>query len=116
MIHDQAVISPSAVIHDNVSIGPFCVIGDDVEIGSGTRVGPHVVIKGPTRIGTNNRIYQFAAIGDDPQDKKYAGERTRLTIGNDNTIREYVTINRGTAQDRVRPYLSALAGALRIRP
>ena len=100
MIDERAVISASAVIHDDVSIGPFCVIGDDVEIGSGTRIGPHVVIKGPTRIGTNNHIYQFAAIGDDPQDKKYAGERTRLTIGNDNTIREYVTINRGTAQDR----------------
>ena len=100
MIDERAVVSANAVIHDDVSIGPFSVVGADVEIGSGTRIGPHVVIKGPTRIGSNNRIYQFASIGDDPQDKKYAGERTRLTIGNDNTIREYVTINRGTAQDR----------------
>ena len=100
MIDERAVVSPSAVIHDNVSIGPFSVIGDHVEIGSGTRIESHVVIKGPTRIGTDNRIYQFAAIGDDPQDKKYAGESTRLSIGNGNTIREYVTNNRGTAQDR----------------
>jgi UDP-N-acetylglucosamine acyltransferase len=100
LIDARAVISPTAIIHDDVSVGPFSVIGDEVEIGSGTRVGPHVVIKGPSRIGRDNRIYQFAAIGDDPQDKKYAGERTRLTIGNGNTIREYVTINRGTIQDR----------------
>ena len=100
MIDERAVVSPTAVIHDDVSIGPFSVIGDEVEIGTGTRIESHVVIKGPTRIGMNNHIFQFAALGDDPQDKKYAGERTRLTIGNDNTIREYVTVNRGTAQDR----------------
>ncbi len=100
MIDERAVVSPDAVIHDDVSIGPFSVIGPEVEIGSGTRIESHVVIKGPTRIGTDNRIFQFAAIGDDPQDKKYAGEKTHLSIGNGNTIREYVTINRGTAQDR----------------
>ena len=100
MIDERAVVSPKAIIHEDVSIGPFSVIGDDVEIGRGTRVASHVVIKGPTRIGTDNRIYQFAAVGDDPQDKKYAGEPTRLTIGNGNTIRENVTINRGTVQDR----------------
>lgn len=99
MIHSTAIISDSAKIAEGVEIGPFCVIGDEVEIDSGTRVDSHVVINGPTKIGKDNHIYQFASIGDDPQDKKYADEPTSLTIGDRNTIREYCTISRGTTQD-----------------
>jgi len=99
MIHPTAIISPKAELADDVEVGPYSIIEDDVKIGSGTRVASHVVIKGPTTIGENNNIYQFASIGDDPQDKKYAGEPTSVEIGNGNTIREYVTINRGTVQD-----------------
>ena len=99
MIHKTAIISDSADIADDVEIGPYSVIGDRVRIGRGTRIASHVVINGPTIIGEDNRIYQFCSIGDDPQDKKYAGEETRLEIGDRNTIREYCTINRGTAQD-----------------
>ncbi len=99
MIDPLAVVSPNAVVHEDVSIGPFCVIGDDVEIGKGSRIESHTVIKGPTRIGQENHIFQYASIGGDPQDKKYAGEATRLEIGDRNTIREGCTINRGTAQD-----------------
>ncbi len=99
MIHKTAIISDSADIADDVEIGPYSVIGDRVRIGRGTRIASHVVIKGPTTIGEENRFYQFCSIGDDPQDKKYAGEETRLEIGDRNTIREYCTINRGTAQD-----------------
>ncbi len=98
-IHETAVISPKAKIADDVVIGPYAVIGDDVEIGAGTTIGSHVVINGPTTIGVENHIYQFASIGDDPQDKKYAGEPTKLIIGDRNTIREYCTISRGTVQD-----------------
>ena len=98
-IHPTAIISDSAVIEDGVEIGPYTVIGDDVTIGSGTRIDSHVVINGPTRIGHDNHIYQFASIGDDPQDKKYRGEPTRLTIGDRNTIREFCTVSRGTTQD-----------------
>lgn len=98
MIDSRAVISNRARLESDVTVGPFSVIGDDVEIESGTIVGPHVVIQGPTRIGKNNKIYQFSSIGEDPQDKKYAGERTELIIGDGNTIREFVTINRGTVQ------------------
>ncbi len=100
MIHATAIISDSAAIASDVAIGPYAVIGDNVEIGSGTRIDSHVVISGPTTIGADNHIYQFASIGDDPQDKKYAGEPTRLTIGDRNTIREFCTISRGTTQDR----------------
>ena len=100
MIHPTAIISDKAVIADDVEIGPYSIIGDHVEIGSGTRIDSHVVINGPTRIGRDNRIYQFASIGDDPQDKKYADEPTRLTIGDRNTIREFCTFSRGTTQDR----------------
>jgi UDP-N-acetylglucosamine acyltransferase len=82
----------------DVSVGPYTIIGPDVEIGAGTKIGPHTVIRGPTRIGCDNRIFQFASIGDDPQDKKYQGEPTELHIGDGNTIREYCTINRGTLQ------------------
>jgi len=98
LIDPRAVIDPAAEIAGNVSIGPFSIIGPDVSIGEGTRIAPHVVINGPAKIGRENRIYQFASIGDDPQDKKYAGEPTRLEIGDRNVIREYVSINRGTVQ------------------
>ena len=99
MIHSSAVISESAKIAEDVEIGAFALIGDDVEIETGTKVDSHAVISGPTRIGRDNHIYQFCSIGDDPQDKKYAGERTRLEIGDRNTIREYCSISRGTIQD-----------------
>ncbi len=99
MIHDSAIISDKAAVADDVEIGPYSIIGDGVEIGSGTRSGSHVVINGPTVLGKDNRIYQFASIGDDPQDKKYADEPTRLTIGDRNTIREFCTVSRGTVQD-----------------
>ena len=99
MIHATAIIADSARIADRVEIGPYTVIGENVEIGAGSRVDSHVVINGPTRIGENNHIYQFASIGDDPQDKKYANEDTRLEIGDRNTIREYCTISRGTVDD-----------------
>jgi len=99
MIHSTAIIADNAKIADDVEIGAYSIIGADVEIGSGTRVASHVVINGPTKIGRDNHIYQFASVGDDPQDKKYAGEPTRLTIGDRNTIREFCTISRGTVQD-----------------
>lgn len=95
-IDPRAVVAPDAQIAADVEIGPFTVIGAEVSIGAGCRIGPHVVIEGPTRIGAGNRIFQFASIGGDPQDKKYGGERTRLEIGDRNTFREYVTVNRGT--------------------
>ncbi len=96
MIHPTAIIDASAKIADDVEIGAYSIIGADVEIAAGTWVGPHVVINGPTRIGRDNRIFQFASIGEQPQDLKYSGEPTRLEIGDRNTIREYVTFNRGT--------------------
>jgi UDP-N-acetylglucosamine acyltransferase len=99
LIDPSAVIDPTAELAEGVSIGPYSIIGPDVAIGAGTTVGPHAVINGPTRIGRENRIFQFTSIGDAPQDKKYAGEPTRLEIGDRNTIREFVTINRGTVQD-----------------
>jgi UDP-N-acetylglucosamine acyltransferase len=99
-IHPTAVIAPDAVLADGVEVGPYSVIGPGVEIGRGTRVGPHVVIEGPTRIGAGNRIFQFASVGADPQDKKYRGEVSRLEIGDRNVIRECVTLHRGTAQDK----------------
>ncbi len=100
MIHATAIVSDQAVLADDVVVGPYAVIADEVEIGSGTRIDGHVVINGPTKIGENNHVYQFASIGDDPQDKKYGGEPTRLVIGDRNTIREFCTISRGTEQDR----------------
>jgi len=96
MIHPTAQIDPAASIASGVAIGAYCVIGADVEIGSGTVIGPHAVIEGPTRIGRDNRISQFAALGGAPQDKKWQGERTELVIGDRNTIREFVTVHRGT--------------------
>jgi UDP-N-acetylglucosamine acyltransferase len=99
LIDPRAVIDPGAELAANVNVGPHTVIGPGVYIGEGTRIGPHVVIEGPTRIGQDNHIYQFASLGAAPQDKKYAGEETRLEIGDRNTIREFVTFNRGTVQD-----------------
>jgi UDP-N-acetylglucosamine acyltransferase len=96
MIDARAVVSPQAEIAADVEIGPFTVIGPDVVIGAGTWIGPHVVIKGLTRIGVQNKIFQFASLGDAPQDKKYQGEPTRLEIGDRNVIRECATVNRGT--------------------
>lgn len=100
MIHPTALVSDTAVVADDAEIGPYTVIGDHVEIGRGTRVDSHVVINGPTVIGKDNHIYQFASVGDDPQDKKYRDEPTRLVIGDRNTIREFCTISRGTIQDQ----------------
>jgi len=100
MIHATAIVSDKAVLAKDVVVGPYAVIGDDVEIGSGTRIDSHVVVNGPTTIGSDNHIYQFASIGDDPQDKKYGGEATRLVVGDRNTIREFCTVSRGTTQDR----------------
>ncbi len=97
MIHPSAIIEDGARIAEDASIGPFSIIGPEVEIGSGCQIGPHVVITGKTRLGRGNRIFQFASIGEEPQDKKYQGEVSGLEIGDNNTIREYVTINRGTA-------------------
>jgi UDP-N-acetylglucosamine acyltransferase len=98
MIHASAIIDPAARLGTDVAVGPFSVIGADVEIGTGTTIGPHVVIQGPTRIGRDNRIFQFASIGAEPQDKKFHGEHSELVIGDANTIREFVTINRGTSE------------------
>lgn len=98
-IHPTALVAPGARLAADVTVGPYSIIEDDVEIGSGTVIGPHVVIKSHTRLGRNNRVSQFASLGDAPQDKKYAGEPTRLEIGDNNTIREFVTFNRGTVQD-----------------
>ncbi|MBL4710984.1 MAG: acyl-ACP--UDP-N-acetylglucosamine O-acyltransferase [Gammaproteobacteria bacterium] len=96
MIHPQAIVDASAKIADDVSIGPFTVIGAEVEIGSGTTVASHVVINGPTIIGQDNRIFQFASVGEKPQDLKFNDEATQLIVGDRNTIREYVTLHRGT--------------------
>jgi UDP-N-acetylglucosamine acyltransferase len=95
-IDPRAVVSPRAEIAADVEIGPFSVIGPDVTIGAGCHIGPHVVINGPTVLGEGNRVYQFASLGEAPQDMKYRGEPTKLVIGDRNTFREYVTVNRGT--------------------
>ena len=96
MIHNTAIIDTQAKIHKNVKVGPFSVIGANVEIEENTEIQSHVSILGNTKIGKNNQIYPFASIGNDPQDLKFQGEETKLEIGNDNKIREYVTINPGT--------------------
>lgn len=98
MIDKHAIIDPSARIAENVHISPWVVIGPEVEIGEGTWIGPNVVIRGPTRIGRENKIFQFSSVGEDPQDKKFNGERTFLEIGDRNIIRESCTINRGVLQ------------------
>lgn len=100
MIHPSAIVDATAELADDVNVGPFSIIGPEVRIEAGTHIGPHVVIKGPTRIGRDNRIFQFASVGEDPQDKKYKGEVTRLEIGDRNTIREYATLHRGTIQEQ----------------
>lgn len=100
MIDPRAVVAASAQLADDVQVGPYSIIGPDVTVGAGTWIGPHVVINGPTRIGRGNRIFQFASIGEEPQDKKHKGEVTRLSIGDRNVFREFCTINRGTALDR----------------
>jgi UDP-N-acetylglucosamine acyltransferase len=99
LIDPTAIIDSHAELASDVSIGAYSVIGADVTIDAGTVIGPHVVIKGPTSIGKKNRIYQFTSIGEDPQDKKYAFEVTRLEIGDRNTIREFTSMHRGTQQD-----------------
>jgi UDP-N-acetylglucosamine acyltransferase len=99
LIDSKAIVDSHAELADDVSVGPYSVIGADVKIGAGTIIGSHVVIKGPTSIGKENRIYQFTSIGEDPQDKKYAAEITRLEIGDRNTIREFTSMHRGTQQD-----------------
>jgi UDP-N-acetylglucosamine acyltransferase len=98
MIHPSAIVDPGARIGSGVAIGAYSVIGAGVEIGDGTTIGPHVVIEGTTRIGRDNRIFQFASIGSIPQDKKFGGEASELIIGDRNLIREFVTLNRGTAE------------------
>ncbi|RUO58530.1 acyl-ACP--UDP-N-acetylglucosamine O-acyltransferase [Pseudidiomarina insulisalsae] len=100
MIHETAIIDANARLGSNVAIGPYSIVGPDVVIGDDCWIGPHVVIKGPTVIGKGNKIFQFASVGEDCQDKKYNGEPTRLEIGDHNVIRECVTIHRGTVQDQ----------------
>ena len=99
MIHETAIISPGAKIGKNVSVGPWTYIGPDVEIGDDCVIHSHVVIKGPSKIGKGNQFYQFSTIGEDTPDKKYAGEKTWLEMGDNNIVRENVTIHRGTVQD-----------------
>ena len=99
-IHSTAIVDPKAELADGVEIGAYSIIGPDVEIDSGTRVGAHVVINGHTTIGKNNQIFQFSSLGEAPQDKKYQNEPTKLEIGDNNTIREFCTFNRGTVQDQ----------------
>lgn len=99
MIHPTAIIDPDARLADDVCVGAYSIIGAGVSVGSGCDIGPHVVLKGPTTIGKNNKFYQFSSIGEAPQDKKYSeNDETTLEIGDDNLIREHVTINRGTVQ------------------
>lgn len=100
MIHPTAIIDPSVKLGSNVKVGPYSIIDKGVEIDDGCEIGPHVVIRGNTSIGKDTRIFQFSSIGEEPQDKKFAGEETRLEIGARNTIRESCTINRGTSQDQ----------------
>ncbi|USE39747.1 acyl-ACP--UDP-N-acetylglucosamine O-acyltransferase [Endozoicomonas sp. SCSIO W0465] len=99
-VHPTAIVEPGARIGEGAEVGPWTYIGPGVEVGTGTRINSHVVIKGPTVIGKNNRIFQFSSVGEECQDKKYAGEATRLVIGDNNIIREGCTIHRGTIQDQ----------------
>lgn len=99
-IHPTAIVEPGAALHESVEVGAYTLIGPHVEIGAGTTVGPHCVIEGHTTIGRDNRIFQFNSVGAANQDKKYAGEPTKLVIGDRNTIREFCTLNVGTVQDR----------------
>ena len=104
-IHPTAIVDASAELATDVEVGAYTVVGAKVCIDAGSQIGPHCVIEGPTMIGRNNRVWQFCSLGGAPQDKKYAGEETTLEIGDGNTIREFCTFNRGTAQD---------AGATRV--
>ena len=99
LVHATSLVHPNARLGRQVEIGAFCIVEENVEIGDGTVLGHHVVVRGHTRLGRNNRIHSFACLGEPPQDKKYRGEPTRLEIGDNNTIREYCTLNLGTAQD-----------------
>jgi UDP-N-acetylglucosamine acyltransferase len=99
-IHPTALVDPKADLAADVEIGAYSIVGPQVTIGPGTTIGPHVVLAGRTALGARNRVFQFASIGDIPQDRKYGGEPTTTTIGDDNVIREYVSIHAGTAQDR----------------
>ncbi len=100
MIDPRAVVAPDAEIGDGVAIGPFAVVGPGVRIGAGSWIGPHAVINGPTTLGRENKVFQFASIGDAPQDRKYGGEPTRLEVGDRNVFREFCSINRGTVGGR----------------
>jgi UDP-N-acetylglucosamine acyltransferase len=100
LIDPRAIVSPQAQLAADVSVGPFSIIGPHVEIGPRTVIGPHAVVNGPSTLGADNRIFQFASIGDEPQDKKYRGEPTRLVIGDRNVFRESCTVNRGTTHDK----------------
>ena len=100
MIDPRAIVAPDAEIGEGVEIGPFAVIGRAVRIGAGTWIGPHAVVNGPTTLGRDNKVFQFASIGDAPQDRKYAGEPTRLEVGDRNVFREFCSVNRGTAGGR----------------
>ena len=99
-IHPSAVVDPAARLADDVEVGPFAVVGPHVAIGPGTVIGPHAVVTGHTTLGARNRVFQFTSIGEIPQDRKYGGEPTRTSIGDDNVFREFVSIHAGTAQDR----------------
>jgi UDP-N-acetylglucosamine acyltransferase len=100
LIDPRAIIDPSAILADDVTVGPWTIIGADVEIGAGSVIASHVVLKGPTKLGKNTKIFQFSSVGEDTPDLKYKGEATRLVMGDNNVIREGVTIHRGTVQDR----------------
>jgi len=99
-IHPTAIVSPGAELDSTVEVGPYAVIGPEVRIGAHSTVGPHAVLQGRTTLGARNRVFQFASVGEIPQDRKYGGEPTATEIGDDNVIREFVTIHAGTAQDR----------------
>jgi UDP-N-acetylglucosamine acyltransferase len=99
-IHPTAIVDANAELDTSVEVGAYTIIGADVKVGADTRIGSHVVLKGPTTIGKNNQIFQFSSLGEQPQDKKYNGEPTTLEIGDNNTIREFCTFNRGTMQDK----------------
>ena len=100
MIHPTSIIDPKAKLEENVEVGPYCVIGAGVKIGSGTVLESHIILKGNTKLGKNNHLFQFSTVGDGSPDKKYQGEPTKLIIGDDNQIREGVTIHRGTIQEK----------------
>ena len=95
-VHPTAIVTPGAKLHPTVEVGPYAVIGPRVEIGAGTTVGPHAVIEGRTRLGERNKVFQFASVGAQPQDLKYAGEDSALEIGDENLIREFTTLHKGT--------------------